>query len=97
MFIDSALYHGWPPAMVVRCFPKGQDVGGGPEEAEAEEEVPGDYIHYRMMVLISTKWLSAGYFKTKTYLFPLNVLCMCEDSQSLEIVSSNPTVRARAY
>ena len=41
--------------MVVRCFPKGQDVGGRPEEVEAEEEVPGDCIHYRMMVLISTK------------------------------------------
>ena len=28
MYIDSALLHGWPPAMVVRCFRKGQDVGG---------------------------------------------------------------------
>ena len=42
MYIDSALHHGWPPAMVVRAFPIGQDVGGAPEEVEVEKEVPED-------------------------------------------------------
>ena len=40
VYIDNALQRGWPPAMVVQCYPNGQGAVGGHEEDEAEEEVP---------------------------------------------------------
>ena len=42
VYIDNALQRGWPPAMVVQCYPNGQGAVGGHEEDEAEEEVPED-------------------------------------------------------
>ena len=42
LYIDNALQHGWPAAIVVRCYLNGQGAVGGHEEDEAEEEVPED-------------------------------------------------------
>ena len=42
VYIDNALQRGWPPAMVVQCYPNGQGAVGGHEEDDAEEEVPED-------------------------------------------------------
>ena len=42
VYIDNALQHGWPAAIVVRCYLNGQGAVGGHEEDEAEEEVPED-------------------------------------------------------
>ena len=40
--MDNALQRGWPPAMVVRCYPNGQGAAVVEEEIEAQEEVPED-------------------------------------------------------
>jgi hypothetical protein len=42
LYINNALQHGWPAAIVVRCYLNGQGAVGGHEEDEAEEEVLED-------------------------------------------------------
>ena len=39
MYIDNALQHGWPTAILVRCYPKDKGAVVNEEEEDCEEEI----------------------------------------------------------